>query len=140
MRKLKYKLFWLILNALIFISLTSLLVFPPEWFFGPDIGLPELLSDKVVHILVFTILTIWVCGQIVSFINVLLYISFYGIIIECIQYFSPYRTYELLDIVANEIGIILGFVISYIVTKNWIIEAEDLISNLCDKKHETRNE
>ena len=39
---------------MIFSFLTSLLVFPPEWFFGPDIGLPELLSDKVVHILVFT--------------------------------------------------------------------------------------
>jgi VanZ family protein len=62
-----------------------------------------------------------------------MYISFYGIIIECIQYFSPYRTYELFDILANELGVILGILISFKLTNNWVIKIEDLITNLSSK-------
>ena len=133
MYQLEYKILWNILNLFIFITLTSLLVFPPEWFFGSDIRLPERLTDKGIHIFVFTLLTIWVYGQLPSFIKVLMYISFYGIIIECIQYFSPYRTYELLDILANELGVILGILISFKLTNDWVIKIEDLITNLSSK-------
>ena len=133
MYQLEYKILWNILNLFIFITLTSLLVFPPEWFFGSDIRLPERLTDKGIHFFVFTLLTIWVCGQLPSFIKVLMYISFYGIIIECIQYFSPDRTYELFDILANELGVILGILISFKLTNDWVIKIEDLITNLSSK-------
>ena len=43
-----------------------------------------------------------------SLVIILLFISVYSIILEVIQYFLPYRTFNLYDILANLIGIAIG--------------------------------
>ena len=44
---------------------------------------------------------------------ILLFISIYSIILEVIQYFLPYRTFNLYDILASLIGIAVGVVFSF---------------------------
>ncbi len=45
---------------------------------------------------------------------ILLFISVYSIILEAIQYFLPYRTFNLYDILASLIGIAVGAVLFFL--------------------------
>jgi len=49
-----------------------------------------------------------------SLVIILLFISIYSIILEVIQYFLPYRTFNLYDILASLIGIAVGVVFYFL--------------------------
>jgi len=49
-----------------------------------------------------------------SLLIILLFISIYSIILEVIQYFLPYRTFNLYDILASLIGIAVGAVLFFL--------------------------
>ncbi len=49
-----------------------------------------------------------------SLLIILLFISVYSIILEAIQYFLPYRTFNLYDILASLIGIAVGAVLFFL--------------------------
>ena len=49
-----------------------------------------------------------------SLLIILLFISVYSIILEAIQYFLPYRTFNLYDILASLIGIAVGIVLFFL--------------------------
>lgn len=81
----------------------------------PDIDVP--MADKWAHFLVFGVLYfLWALALSKSAINQLtwrlaLVLLFYGIIIEVIQqYWYVSRTGDLMDVVANSIGILLGLI------------------------------
>jgi len=45
----------------------------------------------------------------------------YGVQIEVVQSFLPYREFSLLDVVADSVGIFLGFVaLRYLIPKQWV--------------------
>ena len=49
-----------------------------------------------------------------SLVIMLLFISIYSIILEVIQYFLPYRTFNLYDILASLIGVAVGVVFFFL--------------------------
>jgi len=135
---LNYKLLWKLANLVILILLASLLLLPPEWLFSNYIkDLPELLTDKVIHIGVFILWTCWLSGQFISFFKIFFYTSIFGFLIEVIQYFLPYRSWELLDLLANEIGILIGVIIAIKFTSGWSLLIEKYICYFYDG---TKNE
>jgi VanZ family protein len=73
-------------------------------------------SDKLLHFLCFLYLTIvaWL-GRIISK-EFLLYVIVlaYGILIEIVQIYIPYRSFEFLDIFADFLGVLAGnFLINF---------------------------
>ena len=130
---LNYKLLWKLANLVILILLVSLLLLPPEWLFSNYIkDLPELLTDKVIHIGVFILWTCWLSGQFISFFKIFFYTSIFGFLIEVIQYFLSYRSWELLDLLANEIGILIGVIIAIKYTSGWSLLIEKYIFHFYD--------
>ena len=137
MYDLKYKLHWNLLSFIIIFILSCLLIIPLDWFFSDDIELPNIVSDKIIHICIFIFLSCWLSGQFKSNIKLLFFISLYGILIEFLQRLTPYRSAELLDILANEIGIIIGIIIAMKYLTGWSLIFEGYITMLFSSK---RNE
>lgn len=73
--------------------------------------------DKITHFLIYIILAFLAINTFrLSFkgkfyFKAFIYCFLLGAILECAQYFLPYRTFELLDILANSLGAILGIFI-----------------------------
>ena len=106
-------LFWLAITAQI--TATAAMLWPAPDL--PEIDVP--MADKWAHFLVFAVL-FFLWAQALSVKNQISRLSlkivfallFYGIIIEVIQdnwYFS--RTGDLMDVLANTIGILLGLIV-----------------------------
>lgn len=75
-------------------------------------------ADKVKHLIAYTVLSFfWLLscqlGKInIKFLNLILIIIIYGVIIEVLQSsLTTYRTGDLLDVLANSTGVILGYLI-----------------------------
>jgi len=52
----------------------------------------------------------------------------YSFVIECIQYFIPNRQFELLDMLANLLGAILGVVIYYLITEKCFGKCSEVVA------------
>jgi VanZ family protein len=80
--------------------------------FGP-------LSDKWTHFLAFAVLTLLLkFSYRISSIQTTAVLLFYALFIEFSQYFTPNRCAEVLDVVADAIGIAIGLLLY------WILERE----------------
>lgn len=96
----------------VLITLLSLIKMPPK----PIVEVSNF--DKIQHTIAFIVLTIsWLVSRnvkfkTVSYIVILVGCLVFGIIIEVLQgRLTTYRSASLLDIVANSLGIALGFMI-----------------------------
>jgi len=72
------------------------------------------LNDKAIHVIVFfgfSVLMDLVTERHPYWLWKGLPLAFYGLIIEVLQYFSPDRTFSLLDWVADVFGILLYFIV-----------------------------
>ena len=69
--------------------------------------------DKALHFLCFSYLTLitWLSRILNKDLHVYVIVLAYGILIEIVQRFLPYRSFEYLDIFADFIGIIAGLII-----------------------------
>ena len=69
--------------------------------------------DKVLHFLCFSYLTLitWLSRILSKDLHVYVIVLAYGILIEIVQRFLPYRSFEYLDIFADFVGIIAGLII-----------------------------
>ena len=69
--------------------------------------------DKALHFLCFTYLTLitWLSRILNKDLHVYVIVLAYGILIEIVQRFLPYRSFEYLDIFADSVGIIAGLII-----------------------------
>jgi VanZ family protein len=76
----------------------------------PDYEVVEEINDKVSHILAFVALSFLLDfsfpGRRFNLREVMVLLGF-GLLIECVQYFIPYRTCSILDLGADAIGIAL---------------------------------
>jgi VanZ family protein len=83
------------------------------------------LMDKTAHICLFGIHSFLLAGflkknRVVARLNrrvitTAISLSFlFGLFIECLQFFIPERSFEIFDIIANFIGILMGVVVFYI--------------------------
>ena len=72
--------------------------------------------DKILHFLgfgVMTLLAIVAGRELVKWKRFLLlaFLPLFGIVIEALQYYLPYRTFNPLDILANVCGVLCGIVV-----------------------------
>ena len=78
---------------------------------------PSSLNDKVLHLTCFFYLTTltWFAKILDQDLWVYVIVLAYGILIEVVQRYIPYRSFELLDILANFTGILLAsFLIKFV--------------------------
>ena len=78
-----------------------------------NLGSSPNFSDKALHFLCFTYLTLitWLSRILSKDLHVYVIVLAYGILIEIVQRFLPYRSFEYLDIFADFVGIIAGLMI-----------------------------
>lgn len=99
------------------ILLISIIVFS-YLFFSPQ-SLPSDIphTDKYGHIIVFFCLSmlIYKCINIARRYQIAILVS-YGIGVECIQYFIPYRSGGLDDVAADAIGVVLFYALTMLPT------------------------
>ena len=79
----------------------------------PSIAALDFLSDKLMHLLIFLFLSFvgLNCDFNTSKIFLLTMIFSFGLSIEVIHYYHPYRFFEIADLIANLIGILAALVI-----------------------------
>ena len=79
----------------------------------PNIAALSFLTDKAIHFLIFLYLSsIGLLSRFkLSNIYLLLAIFSFGLLIEIIHFYHPYRYFELADLAANSLGILLASLI-----------------------------
>lgn len=79
----------------------------------PNIAALDFLSDKLIHALIFLFLSFvgLKCHFNISKIFLLTMIFIFGLSIEVIHYYHPYRFFEIADLVANLVGILAALII-----------------------------
>ena len=79
----------------------------------PNIAALDFLSDKLIHSLIFLFLSFVGinCDFNTSKIFLLTMIFSFGLTIEVIHYYHPYRFFEIADLIANLIGILTALII-----------------------------
>lgn len=79
----------------------------------PNIAALDFLSDKLIHALIFLFLSFvgLKCHFNISKIFLLTMIFIFGLSIEVIHYYHPYRFFEIADLVANLVGIFAASII-----------------------------
>lgn len=127
MLKLRYALYWRVLGALLVILILAAALIPPV----DDVGAWLADYDKLLHGAMFSALTIWFCGQFerreYGWLVVML-LSF-GILIEILQMLTAYRKGDVMDFVADAIGIGVGLAIVIAFgLGGWSRKVEDRIS------------
>ena len=83
-------------------------VLPPSQF------LPEFnISDKLLHSLTFMFLFFLMDRAYEGMLSSVMagYLMTYGVLIEIVQFFIPYREFSLLDMVANAVGLLAYFLV-----------------------------
>ncbi|MDC0529056.1 VanZ family protein [Gammaproteobacteria bacterium] len=79
----------------------------------PNIAALSFLTDKMIHALIFLYLSFigLNCYFDISKLLLLGMIFSFGLVIEIIHFYHPYRFFEIPDLIANLIGILLALVI-----------------------------
>ena len=109
--RLRYSGWWTILGVLLvaIVVYMSLAPLSPSKIFA----FPE--SDKIMHFSAYAAMMLWF-GQIYPKRPASLFIAsgliILGVLLEILQGLSGYRTFEYMDITANALGVIIGFVIA----------------------------
>lgn len=116
-----YKYF---IPAVIWLTITLILLTLPGSAFPKENWLSFIWADKLIHICMFALLTfLWcfafyksnVANELLKpFIIIGFVFIIYGIAMEFVQKnWIPNRSFELEDIIADTIGVVLGFLFSY---------------------------
>ena len=110
MTKNKFSLVWTII-FLFFFSLISYGLFSL-----PNVNSDFLLPDEVSHFMAFLILTYTIYKSMES-INWIFPILLYGLISEIIQFYLPYRDFQLNDLFFNFFGILSAIFVIFFLKK-----------------------
>ena len=130
---LRFSRIWKTVNLFIFLLITIISLVPLSWLGFADIiphhSQSSLLNDKLLHMCVFFIITIWLSGQYTfdSFKKIGFLLFLFGVFIEIIQFVLPYRDAELLDLLANLLGIFIAIVVANLGYFGWLLKLETLI-------------
>ena len=93
--------------------------------------IPVNVWDKASHFTAYLFLVMFVRRVHIrfSYLTCVITCFSYSFVIECIQYFIPNRQFELLDMLANLLGAILGVVIYYLITEKCFGKCSDITVN-----------
>ena len=80
----------------------------------PKFNSLSLLSDKLVHLLIYAYLSYvgFMCKFQISNLTLVFSIFIFGAFIELIHLFHPYRYFEYFDLLANLFGVTIAFLIN----------------------------
>jgi VanZ family protein len=112
-RRLAIAVGWAMVAAIVWLSLTPS---PPKVDFKE--------SDKVGHLLAYGSLMFWFCQLYATKKTRILYgIGFVamGVTLEFIQGALGYRTYEVFDMLANTLGVLLGWAAALVLRKAFFV-------------------
>lgn len=109
MLTLRYARYWQVLGALLVIVILAAALIPPD----DDVGAWLFDYDKLLHGAVFSVLTIWFCGQFErrEYGWLVVMLLAFGVLIEVLQMLTAYRKGDVMDFVADAIGVGVGLVI-----------------------------
>jgi hypothetical protein len=107
--QLRYQQFWLIIGGAILTGIMALALWPMP---DPELAPPQ--SDKVVHLVAFAFLFTWFAGLLSrqARFKIVLALMAYGVAMEILQSFTPTRFMSAGDLVADALGLGLGWLIS----------------------------
>ncbi len=95
----------------------------------------ESIWDKAAHLIAYLLLVIII--KIVhirfSYFTCVVICCCYSFIIECIQYFIPNRMFDILDMLANVLGAILGIIIYYLISEKCFSKCSGVAANVDNK-------
>ena len=93
--------------------------------------IPVNIWDKASHFTAYLFLVMFVRRVHIrfSYLTCVITCFSYSFVIECIQYFIPNRQFELLDMLANLLGAILGVVIYYLITEKCFGKCSNIAVN-----------
>jgi len=95
---------WLLVGLIVYLSLTP---HPPEPLSFPN-------ADKLEHGMAYSLLSLWFCQIYLSSSSRMLVLAALiglGIGLEFVQGWTGYRFFDVWDMVANSIGVMLGFLL-----------------------------
>ena len=121
---LRYPSWWLGIGVLMLLTVAALLLLPLR---GPDFG-PE-FSDKFAHTMVFCILMTWFSGilkrryRLAIFAGLLLF----GTSMEWLQSLVYWRSAEVLDLLFNAIGLLIGWAMAHAGMAGWAQRVESIL-------------
>ena len=126
---LRFSRIWKTVNFFIILLITIIMLIPPTWLVSAGISKSFFLNDKFLHMCVFFTMTIWLSGQYTfdSFKKIGFLLFLFGVFIEIIQFVLPYRDAELLDLLANLLGIFIAIVVANLGYFGWLLKLETLI-------------
>ena len=126
MLPLRYPRRWRLAGGLILLVILGAAVAPAIFpcLAGGGASLPN--ADKWMHGLAFAMLAIWFTGQYArsSYVRIAIMLLTYGLLIEVVQSFVPYRSAEFADLAADAAGIGIGLLIAALATGGWSARAE----------------
>jgi VanZ family protein len=125
---LRHPAWWLGIGALMLLSVAALLLLPLR---GPDFG--PAYSDKLAHTLVFCILMTWFSGILQPRYRSAIFASLllFGTSMEWLQSLVYWRSAEVLDLVFNAVGLLIGWALARAGMAGW---AQRLESGLFGKR------
>lgn len=126
MLPLRYTKRWQIAGIAVLLVVLAFALTPGAWFRLDMPNVAFLASDKTLHGLTFTFLTVWFSGQYArrSYWRLAAGIFLFGVFIEICQRMLSYRSAETLDLVADSIGISIGLAIAIAGAGGWSLRFE----------------
>ena len=90
----------------------------------------NLLDDKSAHLAAFAVLMLWFCGvfQLRYTPLVAVGLVLFGLVIEWLQSFIPYRSAEFADLLFDGGGIVVGWVLALLGLRRWASWTESILS------------
>ena len=115
MLPLRYPWIWLFVGWLLVAAVIVGSVMPD----GPMRGLP--VSDKTMHAASYCLLMIWFAGLYARqrHVWIALIMLALGVVLELIQGRLSYRMFAVADLLANALGVLAGFVLSFWLLAGW---------------------
>lgn len=115
--ELQLRKLWLSVGYLLVLNILILSLVPLDT--APTLTVPY--SDKAAHALVFMLLMLWFSGLMPPRLYPRLFVALlaYGALIEFLQQFTPYRSLEFLDVVADAVGLLFGWGLALAGLNKW---------------------
>ena len=118
---LRYPSWWLGIGVLMLLTVATLLLVPMR---GPDFA--PAYSDKLVHTLVFCILMTWFSGILKPRYSLAIFASLllFGTSMEWLQSLVVWRSADVLDLLFNVIGLLIGWALARAGMGGWAQRVE----------------
>lgn len=127
MLPLRFRKVWLGLGWLMvaFVCFGSLLP-------APEMDLRPLVGDKLIHFGAYLVLTVWfggLYGRPLNYVVIAAVLIALGLVLDMLQGMMPTRQFDLLDVLANSAGALVGFVALLAILGGWCGAVERWLSD-----------